>query len=207
MAILGQERDSFQIRLQNTAALDSCARETAVGALALLIIINLLFFQFQLKISFFFPSPRADKKNPTLGLTSRSLLITSLLSSAAPSLARQQRGRLHVRYHRGGRGPRHHGRLHAGQPERLQLRQGEAGLLQHRPGLEVGRLLSRRQLRPGLLQSVHRRAGGQAEHQDPDEPAQQRGWTQGRRSQGGRRLLGFILFLPNRSAREGRCLG
>lgn len=45
VAILVQEQDSFQVRLQNTAALESSVSKTVMWALALLIIICLFFFQ------------------------------------------------------------------------------------------------------------------------------------------------------------------
>lgn len=94
-------------------------------------------------------------------------------------IRRQQGGRVHLRHHRSRGRPRGHRRLHPGEPERLWLRQREAGLLQPGRGLEVGRLLCRCPLRPGILQGVCGRAGDQAERQDSHEFTQQRSGTQG----------------------------
>ncbi|XP_061758946.1 uncharacterized protein LOC133554348 isoform X2 [Nerophis ophidion] len=123
---------------------------------------------------------------PKLGLISQGrcahlhkALSPTLNLLATHSEPRQQRSGLYLCHHRGRRGSRRHRRLHAGEPERLQLRQRQAGLLQQGPGLEVGGLLGGHRLRPGILQSLHRRPGGQTERQDADEPPQQRGGTQG----------------------------
>lgn len=106
-------------------------------------------------------------------LTESEAVIVMLLH------CRQQGGCVHLRRHRGRGRPRGDCGLQPRQPERLRLRQGEAGFLQQGGGLEVGRLLGGRPLRPGLLQDVRGRSGNKAERQDPHEFTQQRSGAKG----------------------------
>lgn len=109
-----------------------------------------------------------------------SRLLFNPLRPHPCSPRRQQRGGVYLRDHSGWCGTRRHHSLQPGQPQPVRLRPREAGLpWLPRGRVEVGRLLSRRQVRRGVLPALRGRPGDQEKRPTSHEPAQQWGWAKG----------------------------